>query len=43
MEFMITVYTVGTMLLYSLPGYALVKCKKIAPTSISAFATVLLQ
>ena len=42
MEFMITVYTVGTMLLYSLPGYALVKCKKIAPTSISAFATVLM-
>ncbi len=42
MEFMITVSTVGIMLLYSLPGYVLVKCKKIAPTSISAFATILM-
>ncbi len=42
MEFMITVSTVGIMLLYSLPGYALVKAKKIKPTSISAFATVLM-
>lgn len=42
MEFIITVTTVGIMLLYSLPGYALVKAKKIAPTSISSFATVLM-
>lgn len=42
MEFMVTVSTVGIMLLYSLPGYALVKCKKIQPSSISAFATVLM-
>lgn len=42
MEFMITVSTVGIMLLYSLPGYILVKCKKIEPTSISAFATILM-
>ncbi len=42
MEFMVTVSTVAIMLLYSLPGYALVKCRKIAPTSISAFATVLM-
>ena len=42
MEFIITVSTVATMLLYSLPGYVLVKCRKIAPTSISAFATVLM-
>ena len=42
MEFMVTVSTVAIMLLYSLPGYILVKCKKIAPTSISAFATVLM-
>ncbi len=42
MEFMITVSTVGIMLLYSLPGYALVKAKKIKPSSISAFATVLM-
>lgn len=42
MEFIITVTTVGIMLLYSLPGYALVKAKKIPPTSISSFATVLM-
>lgn len=42
MEFMVTVSTVATMLLYSLPGYVLVKCRKIAPTSICAFATVLM-
>lgn len=39
---MVTVYTVGIMLLYSLPGYALVKCKKIKPEGIPAFATVLM-
>lgn len=42
MEFIITVTTVGVMLLYSAPGYVLVKCKKIQPSSISAFATVLM-
>lgn len=42
MDFMVTVYTVGIMLLYSLPGYALVKCKKIKPEGIPAFATVLM-
>ena len=39
---MVTITTVGIMLLYSLPGYILVKCRKIAPTSISAFATILM-
>ena len=42
MEFLVTVTTVGVMLLYSAPGYALVKAKKIQPTSISAFAMVLM-
>ena len=40
MEITITAMTVGVMLLYALPGYALVKAKKISPTSISAFATI---
>lgn len=39
---MVTISTVGIMLLYSLPGYVFVKCKKIAPSSISAFATILM-
>ncbi len=39
---MVTITTVGIMLLYSLPGYILVKCKKIAPANISAFATILM-
>ncbi len=42
MEITITAMTVGIMLLYALPGYALVKAKKISPTSISAFATILM-
>ena len=42
MEFKITVVTVGIMLMYSLPGFALVKAKKIKSESISAFATVLM-
>ncbi len=42
MEFTVTVVTVGVMLLYSAPGYALVKSGKIKPESISAFATVLM-
>ncbi len=42
MELLITVTTVGVMLLYSAPGFALVKAKKIQPSSISAFATVLM-
>ncbi len=42
MNFVVTAYTVAIMLLYSLPGYALVKAKKISPSSISAFATVLM-
>ncbi|MEE3449572.1 MAG: AEC family transporter [Acutalibacteraceae bacterium] len=42
MEFKITIITVGIMLLYSLPGFALVKAKKIKAESISAFATVLM-
>ena len=42
MEFTVTVVTVGVMLLYSTPGYALVKSGKIKPESISAFATVLM-
>lgn len=42
MDFMVTVYTVGVMLLYSLPGYILVKAKKIKQDSIPAFATMLM-
>lgn len=42
MEITVTAFTVGIMLLYALPGYALVKAKKISPSSISAFATVLM-
>lgn len=42
MEFIITITTVGVMLMYSAPGYALVKCQKIRPDSISAFAAVLM-
>ena len=42
MEFLVTVTTVGVMLLYSAPGYALVKFKKIKSESISAFANVLM-
>lgn len=42
MDFMVTVYTVGIMLLYSLPGYILVKAKKISASSIPAFATMLM-
>ncbi len=42
MEFKITIITVGIMLLYSLPGFALVKAKKIKAESISAFAAVLM-
>lgn len=42
MEFLITVTTVGVMLMYSAPGYALVKSGKIKSESISAFATVLM-
>lgn len=42
MNFTVTMYTVAIMLLYSFPGYALVKAKKIAPSSISAFATMLM-
>lgn len=42
MNFIVTVYTVGIMLLYSLPGYALVKAKKIKPEGIPAFANVLM-
>ena len=42
MELLITVTTVGVMLLYSAPGFALVKAKKIQPSSISALATVLM-
>lgn len=42
MDFMVTVYTVGIMLLYSLPGYILVKTKKISASSIPAFATMLM-
>ena len=42
MEFIVTMTTVGVMLLYSAPGFALVKCKKIKAESISAFATVLM-
>ena len=42
MEFTVTISTVAIMLLYSLPGYVLVKCRKISPESISAFATVLM-
>ena len=41
-NFITTVYTVGIMLIYSLPGYALVKAKKINPQAIPAFATVLM-
>lgn len=42
MNFTVTMYTVAIMLLYSLPGYVLVKAKKIAPSSIPAFATMLM-
>lgn len=42
MNFMVTVYTVGVMLLYSMPGYILVKSKKVKPDSIPAFATLLM-
>ncbi len=42
MEIIITATTVGVMLLYSAPGFGLVKCGKIRPESISAFATVLM-
>lgn len=42
MNFMVTFATVGVMLLYALPGWILVKAKKISPDSISAFAKVLL-
>lgn len=42
MNFTVTAYTVAIMLLYSLPGYALVKSKKVSPSSISAFATMLM-
>ena len=42
MGFFVTITTVGVMLLYSAPGYALVKFKKIEPSSISAFAMVLM-
>ena len=42
MEFLVTITTVGVMLLYSAPGFLLVKAKKIDPSAISAFATVLM-
>lgn len=42
MNFTVTMYTVGVMLLYSLPGYILVKTKKVDPGAIPAFATVLM-
>lgn len=42
MNFQVTFITVGVMLLYALPGWILVKTKKISPDSISAFAKVLL-
>lgn len=42
MNFTVTMYTVGVMLLYSLPGYILVKTKKVSPGAIPAFATVLM-
>ena len=42
MEITVTAVTVGIMLLYALPGFALVKAGKVSPSSISAFATVLM-
>ncbi len=42
MFFIPTLICVGIMLLYSVPGYALVKSRLIKPASISAFATMLL-
>ncbi len=42
MEITVTAMTVGVMLMYALPGFALVKAKKVSPSSISAFATVLM-
>ena len=42
MEFTVTITTVGVMLLYSAPGYLLVKAGKIKSESISAFAALLM-
>jgi len=42
MSFNVTLITVAVMLLYTIPGYLLIKSKLLAPTSISAFATLLL-
>lgn len=42
MEFGLTSVTVLIMLLYAVPGYLLVKSKKISPNSIAAFSIVLL-
>lgn len=42
MFFTITLTAVVVMLLYAVPGYLLVRTKMVQPTSISAFATVLM-
>ena len=41
-EFLITLITVGIMLAYAVPGFALVKLKAIKPDSISAFSKLLM-
>ncbi len=42
MNFFVTFATVAVMLLYAVPGWLLIKFKKIKPESISAFAKMLL-
>ncbi len=42
MNIAVTAEAVGIMLLYALPGYLLVRCGKIQPSAISAFATMLM-
>lgn len=42
MSFSVTLITVAMMLLYTIPGYLMMKAKLLKPESISAFATVLL-
>ncbi len=42
MNFFVALSTVAIMLLYALPGWLLIKCKKIKPEQISAFAKLLL-
>lgn len=42
MSFTVTLTTVAMMLLYAVPGYLLIRCRKLGADSISAFATLLL-